>query len=294
MVLASAVALAPGMARAGQYVVTPIDIPGATGSIGYSVNASNQVAGVATFPRPGGGTIASGFIWSNGHAAIFNGKLDDHAVDTTLYSINDNGVAVGSVCTVDVTHNHCSPLIARTTSVTQPQVFGPQTNAQAWALDNRVQVVGGGVGSGAPFQSPFEYKPGTPTQILNVPVNNGFATSINRHGVIAGVGEPYASQNTAAFIYANGQASVIQPPDGGSVINLVSINNTGAICGSYNDVKHHAFGFIRYPTGNFRKLNYPGSDLTAMLHLTYPHTRARFAAVRSDGHAVRPFRLALP
>lgn len=73
---------------------------------------------------------------------------------------------------------------------------------------------------------------------------------------------------------------------GSEVTGLVSLSESSATTGSRRPFR------VGYAVRNDNGCRH--TQRMAMLHLTYPPTRGSFGAIRSDGHAFRPFRLALP
>jgi hypothetical protein len=91
-----------------------------------------------------------------------------------------------------------------------------------------------------------------------------FALTINNAGTIAGYYYYYASgQVTRGFVRdADGTITTFEVA-GSSTTQVLSINDEGAIAGSYASTTEHRFwGYIRHPEGNFTTFEVPGSTGT--------------------------------
>jgi probable HAF family extracellular repeat protein len=235
--------LAISNANAAAFAFTTIDVPGASVTDAFGINANGQIVGATTDSL----SQEQGFIYSNGAFTLLNAP---GASDTSARGINASGVAAGYF--IDATGSHGFVYSAGLfTTVDAPG----STGTAVLGINDAGEVVGtffdlngdthAFVKSGSSFTIYSSFPQATSPNFRG----------INNAGEIVGFYQD-AQQNFHGFSYDAGVFTSFDAP-GGAPTFALGINDLGEIVGFSG---HH--GFLD-SAGNFLSIDKPGSTLQA-------------------------------
>ena len=216
--------------RYGKWEITLTDLGALTPtgqSSAYSINELGEIVGTATdanglMVRP---------IWSNG---IVTGFLS--GVQGTPYAWNSRHEAVGA--NVVNTKISCSMFWIPGLSGQLPPLPGGRSCA-TYAFDvNALGEMSGGAESSTPVLQtrPVTWRNGIIYRDLGMPpgARHAVGSGINDNGDVAGHMTDAATGRIDAFLYSNGQYTVLPPLPGPFATYAIDINNNGDVAGTSN------------------------------------------------------------
>ncbi len=218
---------------------------------------------VGFYMQPGGGDY--GYIQTG---KTFMTAQPSGSLDSYLFSINANGLAVGGYCTPGA--NVCGALSGNH-GYTYDYVTGATTDVDypgaattvAFGVNDSGMIVGGfcvhGT-TGCPLDlflgSSHAFMDGnsTFTQLDFPGADETTAFGINNGGAIVGVYEINGQATTVhGFLYQNGTYTDLNYP-GANWTEATGINNAGVVVGHYQDTLDRVFGFMYY-NGQWAQIN---------------------------------------
>jgi len=257
---------------ASQYYVfgNPGNYPGAALTF---ADGANHTQIVGYYLQPGGGTYS--YI-QTGKSFIAAQPAD--SIDSYLFSINNNGLAVGGYCISgasvcgDLSGNHGYTYDYATGTTTTIDYPGAATTV-AYGINDSGGIVGGFCDqgtNGCPLDlflgssHAFMDDNGVFTQLDFPGANETTAFGVNSAGTVVGTYEINGTTTTVhAFIYQNGQYTDINYP-GANWSEARGINNTGIVVGHYQDTNGRVFGFMYY-RGQWAQINARSGGDTAIV-----------------------------
>jgi probable HAF family extracellular repeat protein len=263
----------PGRAKA-QYLLTPIDVPGAAATYANG-NSTHEIVG--EFDDEDGNT--HGFVLSKG---VFT-QVDEPNADgyTSVNGINANGERSGIYFGGDRFYGYFWSKGGFTTLDPSGSTF-----SVAEFLNAQGQVVGYSVDAGRTRHG-FVWSKGVFTTI-DVPGAGPGGTrviGINDHGQIVG---SYGDTEhvTHGFVLSKGVYTTLAVPgaDGGFTI-AEGINNAGQIVGYYSDADGTSHGFI-LSDGVYTTIDVPGSFWTEVYSI---NAKGEIVGAYEDADGVQGF-----
>jgi len=244
------------------YVFTQAGVyPGAYQTFPDGANLT-QIVGY--YDQPGGGQF--GYIETGG---TFITAQPIGSIDSYLFSINANGIAVGSFCPPG-SQGFCTGLFAAhgyaydvaTGAATLIDYPGAKTTA-AFGINDSGVIVGGfcvlGPAGCAPKHA-FRDDNGVFTQLDFPGGEKTTAFGINNAGTI--VGTYTIGSITHGFIYQNGTYTDLSYP-GAYETFATGINNAGVVVGNYEPTYPLVFGFMYY-NGQWAQISVGPSGYTGI------------------------------
>lgn len=262
--LCAALGLTVQAARAGNFVYTSIDVPGAVATFPTSVNDAGVVAG--TYQTTANGAQYGGFLWSNGTFTTFTGHDPRNTVGGPVVT---NGGMV-AFAAAGPHGNFQTALIRRpdglVTTVKTPQHGFSWVNG----ANNHGQIVGNYSMGGSADRYGFLAQNRQAVDLSVPGAANTFPVAIDDQGVVAGWYGLAIGGLLHGFYYQNGAFTTFDPP-GSDLTVATTINRAGDIAGYYYTPQTGTgtFGFV-LSHGHFHKYKArPGNEKEVVTSLSY-------------------------
>jgi hypothetical protein len=253
-----ALSLTAGMAQAGTYNFTNLDLPGAFATELWGISSdATKIVGAAVSSSSG----ITGIAYSGGS---FESVLFPNAHNTYLFGINNAGVAVGGWNLNDLPDHPFR--YSQGVFDEQPGVIG-STSTSLFGINNAGHLVGEYLDTtGVPHG--FLSRDGTIT-VIDVPgYNVTEALGLNDSDSVVGTyGTAFQFPNPSGqpipyhgFVYSNGVLTTIDCPNAIGT-SVYGINNRGDLSGTCHEAGQLSHGFV-YSNGIFTTIEAPGAEDT--------------------------------
>jgi probable HAF family extracellular repeat protein len=219
-------ALAGGAARAGNFVYTSIDVPGANATFPESISDTGEVAGVYTTSEE---SPQYGFVWLNGTLTTFTPHIPSKSL--SVGGIDDRGAVAFSATIAKSGASFAKLRRADGAFFRLPTPPG----AVSWAtgMNAEGQVVGATEATGgATSRNGFLFRNGQLQDIVYPGAALTTPSGIATDGTVVGSYSTGDADPAHGFIYQNGSYQSFDPPKSSYTI-VDSINPHGEISGTF-------------------------------------------------------------
>jgi hypothetical protein len=249
-----------------------INFPGATATLAYGINNSNEVVGYYT--GAGCSQTSCGFSLLKGTFTTIECALENA---TDVFDISSTGEIIGTYSFFGGVHGFIWEGNGSCFDIVDP--LGP-SETEAWGVNKSGQIVGWYVNSLGLYQG-FEYDNGTYTTISCAGWANTRTYGINDAGIIVGDVASSTTGPFSGFTYKSGTCTIFNYPNAADTYER-GINNKNQITGFYTN-SAGTFGFGAAGSTSVT-LSYPGSTGTLAYHANDHATVAGFYSDTSGTH----------